>query len=425
MILAIVSFAGLLAPLASTIYFPALETIAEDLETTGQVMDLTIGVFILVLGFFPLIWGGAADRYGRRWIFISSLLLFLASNIGAALAQSIGVLIAMRVLQGVGSSAPLVIGVGVVSDVFPKEELGMSVSIFFSGLLVGPILGPILGGYMNDALGWRSTFWFLAIAGGLTNLLVLLFLPETLEACQPFPIRVSINPPRISKVGAFFNPFAALKYLRFPVVVLAGFIPGLAFATFFGIESFHSRAFRDKYELSPSNVGLSFLVLGIGSIIGNFLGGKLSDLMSARANKTSSNNPEARLHGVWAFVVILILGILTYGWSLETNLHLAIPLAATFFIGFGYTACSIGASAYLVNLAPDYSSSITSSANFIKMTLAAIIVFNNTGIVNLLRYGYGSVLYGAVAFFAIIITLLLVLKGQALRQATGPYLPSE
>lgn len=348
-------------------------------------------------------WGGLADRFGRRNLLLLSLVLFIAADVGAALATSIEVLIAMRVLQGVGGSAQLSIGVGVISDIFPKAERGVSISVFFSGTLVGPIVGPIIGGFLVAGFGWRSTFWFLAAFTAAILLLTLCFLPETLA-------------PRRGGKG-MFNPFAALVLMRYPIVVLGCLVSALPFGMFFAVESFYSRTMEERYRLDASAVGLSCLVLGTGSILGNFFGGKLSDVMK---NRQSAPAPEARLHGLWACASLLVGGLLTYGWCVEFGLPLWAPILATFFVGFGYTSGSIAASAYLVDLAPAYASSVTACATFVRMMVSAVTTGCNTAIIEGLGYGRGFSIHAAIAFLVVLITVLLVQRGGRIRQMTGP-----
>ncbi|KAI9290674.1 MFS general substrate transporter, partial [Neoconidiobolus thromboides FSU 785] len=156
-ILIVVAFAAILAPLSSTIYFPSLEAIKEELNTTEALVDITIAVYMLTLGLAPLVWGGMADRFGRKGVFLISQAIFTIGNVGCALSNSIGLLIAMRVIQAIGASAPIVTGMGTITDIFPKEDRGFGMSVFFVGPLVGPVIGPIIGGFLFDAFGWRST----------------------------------------------------------------------------------------------------------------------------------------------------------------------------------------------------------------------------------------------------------------------------
>ncbi|KAJ9085845.1 hypothetical protein DSO57_1009953 [Entomophthora muscae] len=202
-----------------------------------------------------------------------------AGNIGAGFSRSINELIGLRVLQAIGSSAAMVTGVGVIADIFPKEDIGLAMSTFFVGILIGPIMGPILGGFLDSTLGWESTFFFLAILSGTTTILFLVFFKETLPRANKrvFPITIQARPPRIQRGGPLFNPFSALAYLKYPSIFMAGTITAICFGVFFVVESFHSRAMVEIYEMKSSNVGLTFVVLGFGSAAGNFSGGHLAD----------------------------------------------------------------------------------------------------------------------------------------------------
>lgn len=76
-------------------------------------------------------------------------------QIGCALAPNLSALIVFRLLTGIGGSACLTIGGGVVSDLFAAEQRGLAMSIFSFGPLFGPVLGPICGGFIAHGAGWR------------------------------------------------------------------------------------------------------------------------------------------------------------------------------------------------------------------------------------------------------------------------------
>lgn len=80
---------------------------------------------------------------------------FVLFQIGCALAPNLSALIVFRLLTGIGGSACLTIGGGVVSDLFAAEQRGLAMSIFSFGPLFGPVLGPICGGFIAQGAGWR------------------------------------------------------------------------------------------------------------------------------------------------------------------------------------------------------------------------------------------------------------------------------
>lgn len=89
--------------------------------------------------------------------------IFLVFTIACAVSSDVGMLLAFRFLAGCAGSAPLTIGGGTVSDVMPQEERGAAMAMFAVGPLLGPVIGPVIGGFVAQDVGWRWTFWVLAI----------------------------------------------------------------------------------------------------------------------------------------------------------------------------------------------------------------------------------------------------------------------
>lgn len=105
--------------------------------------------------FGPLFLSPLSEMYGRRIILNLSTSFFVLFQIGCALAPNLSASIDFRVLTGIGGSACLTIGGGVVSDLFEPEQRDMAMSIFSAGPLFGPVLGPICGGFIAQRAGWR------------------------------------------------------------------------------------------------------------------------------------------------------------------------------------------------------------------------------------------------------------------------------
>ena len=178
-IVLLVAFAAVFSPLSSYIYFPALTAIASDLHTTLSRINLTITSYMIVSGVAPTILGSLADQLGRRPIYILMFSVFVLANVGLALQTSYPALLVLRMLQSAGGSATVGLGYGVVGDITESSERGAYMGILGCGPNAAPGLGPVLGGVLAYKAGWRWTFWFLAISGALTLLLIATILPET------------------------------------------------------------------------------------------------------------------------------------------------------------------------------------------------------------------------------------------------------
>lgn len=117
-IIAIVSAAGFLGPLAGGIYLPALPVLAEDFNVGSAAINGTVSVFMALCAFAPLFWSAFADWKGRRPLYITSLAIYLLANIlMAALPANFGALVFLRMVQAFGCSSVISLGAGTIADV--------------------------------------------------------------------------------------------------------------------------------------------------------------------------------------------------------------------------------------------------------------------------------------------------------------------
>ncbi|KAL1618546.1 hypothetical protein SLS56_010520 [Neofusicoccum ribis] len=180
-IVILVSCAATFSPLASNIYFPALELISEEMNASKEEMALTITVYMIAQGIAPSLWGPISDCIGRRQVLIWTLLLFHLTNIALALAPTTPLLTALRALQALASSATISLGAGVIADIAPAAERGGFTGAFAGVRQVSVAVGPVVGGGLAGALGFRAVFWFLAASAAAVVAAVAAFLPETLR----------------------------------------------------------------------------------------------------------------------------------------------------------------------------------------------------------------------------------------------------
>lgn len=141
----IVSCFTLVSPVSSSMISPALEAISRDLHITQEVeAQLTLSIFVLAYAIGPLFLGPLSEIYGRVLVLQLANAFYFAWNLGCGFAQTKGQLMAFRFLSGLGGSAPLAIGGGVLSDTFPPEQRGKAISIYS----LAPLLGPAIGEYL-------------------------------------------------------------------------------------------------------------------------------------------------------------------------------------------------------------------------------------------------------------------------------------
>ncbi|KAG0318150.1 hypothetical protein BGZ99_005841 [Dissophora globulifera] len=178
-VVAVIAYCAFVAPLASTIYLPAVLQVKDDLHTTSSIISATLSVYVLFMGIMPVFWASLCEYYGRRPIYLVSMMIFILGSLLAAISHNVWVFFVMRGIQAFGASSVLSVGGGSLSDIFHSGERGSAFGLFYLGPLVAPMVGPIIGGVISNRVGWRVTMWLLLGTAVVAFSLVLFVLPET------------------------------------------------------------------------------------------------------------------------------------------------------------------------------------------------------------------------------------------------------
>jgi EmrB/QacA subfamily drug resistance transporter len=189
-ILLIVACALFMQNLDSTIIATALPTIAADIDETPLRLNVAITCYLLSLAVFVPISGWTADRFGARRVFTAAIIVFTAGSIGCGLASSLGMLVAARIVQGIGGAMMVPVGRLILLKSFPKTDLVRAMSYVSVPALIGPIMGPPLGGLIVTYASWRWIFFINIPIGILGIVLVNLFIENLRETIvRPFDLR--------------------------------------------------------------------------------------------------------------------------------------------------------------------------------------------------------------------------------------------
>ncbi len=168
-------------PFATDTYTPAFPHVTADLGTTASAVGLTLTLFFLGFGGGQLVGGPLSDRYGRRMPMIVGGIVCTLGGIGCALAPSIEVLVAMRLVQGVGGGIAATVARAVVIDVARGEQLARVMSLLMALGGLAPAIAPVIGGLVLTFGGtWHLIFWILAAFGVVMTVTAALYVPETL-----------------------------------------------------------------------------------------------------------------------------------------------------------------------------------------------------------------------------------------------------
>ncbi|MFG2312029.1 MFS transporter [Streptomyces sp. NPDC048566] len=147
-----------MALLDSTVVNVALPTIGRDLDASLAALQWTVNGYMLTLAGLILLGGSLGDRFGRRKVFVVGVVWFAAASLACGLAPDVGVLIAARVLQGVGGALLTPGSLAIIQASFHPDDRARAVGLWSGFGGVGAAVGPFLGGWLVDGPGWRWVF---------------------------------------------------------------------------------------------------------------------------------------------------------------------------------------------------------------------------------------------------------------------------
>ncbi|WP_321420532.1 MFS transporter [uncultured Methanomethylovorans sp.] len=173
-VLMIAILAGFITPFDGSAVNIALPTLGAEFHMTAISLSWVATAYLLSSAIFLVPFGKIADIYGRKKIFLYGITIFSLCSLIMTMVPSTEMLIAIRVVQGLGSAMIFGTGVAIVTSVYPPGERGKALGIYITAVYIGLSTGPFLGGIMTQHFGWRSIF-FVNVPIGLTAVLLIIW----------------------------------------------------------------------------------------------------------------------------------------------------------------------------------------------------------------------------------------------------------
>lgn len=198
---------------------------------------------------------------------------------------------------------------------------------------------------------------------------------------------------------------------------------GSCFGTMFTIETVIPDLFATTYGFASWQTGLSYLGAGMGNILGSFVSGRVSDYLLKRARQKRGGAPKAedRLTiNAWPGGVVLVpFGVLMFGWGVNAQWIVWIPILAFGVVCFGMSQVYAAGMAYLVDSMPGQGASVTAASNLMRMSMAAVLSLIAQPVVEAIGPGYLSVLLAGLNMFGMFLFFVVKMKGQDMRRWAG------
>lgn len=293
-----------------------LPLIAEDLHISVTTSGLTVTLYALGVTFGAPVLTSLTSQLSRKTLLLWIMLVFIAGNMLAAMADGIAVLLAARVISALAHGVFMSIGSTIAADLVPEHRRASAISIMFSGLTVATVTGVPLGTFIGQQMGWRSAF-FAIVAVGILALLANLTL-------------VSSNLGRGMKIRLKDQ----VKLVTNRRLLLAFTITALGYGGTFVVFTYLSPLLHEITGFEQKTTAVILLVYGIAIAIGNVIGGK-----------AANRNPVTALIYMFAIQAIVLL-VLTYTAPFKTA-----GLITVFFMGLFAFMNVPGLQVYVVMLA--------------------------------------------------------------------------
>jgi MFS transporter, DHA1 family, multidrug resistance protein len=249
-----------LGPLSNDLYVPSLALVAAGLAVSAGSVQLTMSAVLVGFSLGSVLYGPLSDKYGRKPILCVGVAIYIVASVAAALAPSLAWLVALRVAQGFGASAGMVLARAIILDRWSGDEASRAMSWVQMFAFLTPVIAPIVGGYLATLGHWPAAFWVHAGAGVLCLAATLTLLPRVRRTRELSVLQ------SIAAYGTILKDRYALAFMA---------CTGLSFVGVIAFVSNSSFVLVDYFGLEPHQFGLSFAFVMLGASVGAYLNGRL------------------------------------------------------------------------------------------------------------------------------------------------------
>lgn len=431
---------SLFAITASSIYTPGIPGIVKEFDVTLTVATLGLSLYVLGFVFGPTILSPMSEVYGRNFVYRPSWIAFFFFQLGTALSKNIESFLICRFLSGAIVGTYLTVPMGTMADIWEKEKLPPWMGILLVMAHVGPIMGPFIGGFLVQYLSWRAPLWFMVIASGVLGL-DLLWLPETYKPV--LVARQALNETtRVGIIGQVWKKRSvrSVSVLRNsiwrplqllvldPIVLLISLYISFVNTILYIYFGAYPLVFEEAYGFTISHVGLAFLGLGFGVLLGGASARRVSSIYLKLRQKheipATAIYPEGRLPLSIGAAVAIPISLFWFAWTGNSHVHWIVPILSGIPFGWGILVLNVSFFMYLAETYRSYAASVFASLTILRSLFAFAFPLFVPQMYDALTPHWAGSLLGFIAVLFMPIPFLFFKYGAAIRQKSQ-YKPSQ
>lgn len=241
-------------------------------------------------------------------------------------------------------------------------------------------------------------------------------------------LRAETNNPKLrSKLASDLSPTDLFKFsivrpakmlTRSPICIAMSVYIAVTYSYLYILFTTFTAVFKSQYHWSGGIVGLSFLGIGIGSLIGQFTFTYFGNKYANKHISQGTFKPEHRLPCMCVGGFCLPVGLFWYGWSAQEKTHWIVPILGTGVIGFGLLNAFMPATTYLVDVFTVHAASAMAASTVLRSLCAALLPLSSSKMYKAMGYGWGNSLLGFVSLALIPIPFLFIRYGERIRASS-------
>lgn len=257
-LIGLIATMNMVVPLSLDMYLPAIPHMTDVFDTSESVVNLTLVGFFFFLAIGILIFGPLSDKYGRKPLLLTGVIIYMLFSGACAISPTIELLIVFRVIQALGAGCMVAVSTALVKDCFAGKTRDTVLAIVQAMSVIAPMVAPLVGAFILSFATWRTTFWVLAVIAVLC-LLATCLLEETIAGENVY---------RGSLLGSMGRLVAVARNKGFSTFLLVTACLSAPYMAYIAVCSY---VYIDFFQMSETMYSYFFAFNSAAAILGPIL----------------------------------------------------------------------------------------------------------------------------------------------------------
>ena len=433
-------------------YASPADILTQKWGISRVVFNLGITIFTIGFGIAPMVLAPFSEINGRRPVFIATGLLFVVCQLGCALTQSFGGMLAARFFLGCGGSTFGTMVGGILADIWQTSERNTAMTLFTGATMFGTGLGPLISGFVTQNLSWRWVFYLQIISSGTLVALVTIFFKETrgsillsrkakrlnrwyeqLEeagcmgmevrrpdggtSCQRIRWKVKSDEDRVSLSRMIAVSLYRPIHLLFTEPVVFWFSLWISFSWAVLYLQFGALplVYQTNHGFDLQQTGAVFAAICVGGMISTPMSIYQEKWAVKHNPEKYASSPEGRLYFTAVQSALMPIGLFWFGWTCYPSIHWIVPTIAVTLQTMGIFSIYLAVFNYTADVYHIYASSALAASGVCRNLLGGSFPLVTEQMFTGMGFQAASSLLGGIGAVLTLVPWVLIFFGPRIR----------